>query len=131
MATKQSLKSKIKILMVDDEPDACKLFKKIIEGMGYRVFTATSAGKGLACYKKESPDLVFLDIVMPGTDGISLLKKIIKLNTKQIVIMITGYGDIRSARAAMKLGAYDYVSKPLAIKVLKASIEDALVEINA
>lgn len=123
-------KKKIKILLIDDEPDACMLFKKILEGKGFNVFTATSAENGLKAYKKEKPYIVFLDIVMPDKDGITLLKKMRDINPKQIVIMITGFGEIRSVRAAMKLGAYDYISKPLDIKAVISSIKDAL-KINA
>lgn len=124
-------KAKTKILIIDDEPDACRLFEKIVGTWGYRISTATSANRGLACYKQECPDLVFLDLVMPGTDGITILRKIMKLNRNQIVIIITGYGDLRSAKAAMKLGAYDYVSKPLDMKAIKNSINDALTELRA
>lgn len=119
-------KRKIKILFIDDEPDACKLFKRIVEKEGYRVFTATDARKGLAIYKKELPKIVFLDIVMPDTDGIALLKKICKINPKQIVIILTGYGNLGRARAAMRFGAYDFVSKPLSITSIIGSIRDAL-----
>lgn len=125
------MESKIKILIVDDEPDACRLFKKIAGQWGYKIFTRTNAYKALAFYKKEKPDIVFVDIVMPGIDGITLLKKIIEYNPRQIVTIITGYGDLRSAKAAMKLGAYDYVSKPLDMKLLKNSIEDAASALNA
>ena len=123
--------STYKILMIDDEPDACLLFKKIVGRWNYKIVTATDAKNGLRLYQKEKPDLVFLDIIMPGTDGLNLLKKINKLNPKQLVIIITGFGDLRSAKTAMKLGAYDYVSKPLDMKALKNSINDALTELRA
>lgn len=122
-------KSRTKILIIDDEPQACMLFKKIAEGWGHTVFTATSPDEGLALYKDESPHLVFLDMVMPKTSGINLLKQIMKINPKQVVIILTGYGDLHSARKAMKLGAYDYVSKPLETKLLKNSIEEALSDV--
>lgn len=124
-------KRKIKVLFIDDEPDACKLFKRLVEGKGYRAFTATDVKKGLALYKKELPKIVFLDIVMPDADGIELLKKIRKINPRQIVIILTGYGDLGRARAAMRFGAYDFVSKPLSITVIIDSIKDALALKNA
>lgn len=120
------IKRKDKILFIDDEPDACNLFKKIVEKERYKVFTATDTKTGLSIYKKESPKIVFLDIVMPDTDGITLLRKINKINPKQIVIILTGYGDLRSARAAMRYGAYDYISKPLNIKAIRLSIKNVL-----
>lgn len=124
-------KAKVKILFIDDEPDACGLFKKIVEKKGYHVFTATDTTCGYALYKEELPDLVFLDLVMPGSNGILLLKKIKRINPKQIVIILTGYGDLHSAKAAMRLGAFDYVSKPFDINAIISSIRDALAGLNA
>lgn len=124
-------KRKIKILFVDDEPAACMLFKKIVEKEGYKIFTAINAESGLAIYKKESPKIVFLDVVMPDTNGIMLLRKIRNINPEQIVIMVTGYGDLRSARAAMRLGAYDYISKPLNMEAIKTSIKEVLAQTSA
>lgn len=117
---------KIKILFIDDEPDACRLFKKIVEKEGFNIITATTAKDGLALYKKELPHIIFLDIVMPGKDGINMLKEIHKINPKQIVIMITGFGEIESVRKAMRFGAYDYISKPFDMKAIINSIKDAL-----
>lgn len=125
-----TMKKIIKILFIDDEQDACGLFKKIVGKKGFKVFTATTAERGFSLYKKELPNLVFLDLVMPDTDGITLLKKIRKINPKQIVIILTGFGDIRSARSAMRFGAYDYVSKPFDINAIIGSIKDAL-SVNA
>lgn len=124
------MKKIVKILFIDDERDACGLFEKIVEKKGFKVFTATTAERGFSLYKKELPDIVFLDLVMPDTDGIVLLKKIRKINPKQIVIILTGFGDLSSAKAAMRLGAYDYVSKPFDINAIIGSIKDAL-SINA
>jgi len=120
------MSKKIKILFIDDEQDTCMLFKKMMDEAGFNVFTATAAKEGLTLYKNEKPHLVFLDIVMPDKDGIKLLKEIKKIDPKQIVMMLTGCGEIASVRAAMKLGAYDYISKPFDLKAIISAIKDAL-----
>lgn len=120
------MSKKIKILFIDDEPDTCMLFKKMMDEAGFNVFTATAAKDGLTLYKNEKPYIVFLDIVMPDKDGIKLLKEIKKIDPKQIVMMITGCGEIGSVRAAMKLGAYDYISKPFDLEAIVSSIKEAL-----
>lgn len=118
--------TKLKILFIDDEPEACRLFKKLLERLGFTVSTATNATDGYLLYKKEYPHIIFLDLKMPGIDGITLLKKMKRINPKQIVIILTGYGDLSSAKAAMRLGAFDYVSKPLKVEAILNSIRDAI-----
>lgn len=120
----------ITLLIIDDDPAACRIFKKIIEKEGYRVLTATDAGRGLRLIQEKSPEIVFLDIKMPRVDGIELLRRIRKINKDVIVIMLTGFATLDTARKAMELGAYDYVTKPFDLEAIKASIRDAL-EINA
>ena len=120
----------ITILIIDDDPVACRLFKKIIGKEGYRVLSATDAAKGLRLIKEKSPDLVFLDIKLPRIDGIELLRRIRKANQDVIVIMLTGFATLDTARKAMELGAHDYVTKPFDLEAIKASIRDAL-EVNA
>lgn len=120
------MSKKIKILFIDDDQDTCMLFKRLMDEEGFNVFTATAAKDGLALYRNEKPDVVFLDIVMPDKDGIKLLKEIKMIDPKQIVMMITGCGEIGSVRAAMKLGAYDYISKPFDLKVITSAMKDAL-----
>ena len=117
---------KIKILFIDDEPDTCMLFKRMLDEAGFNVFTATSAKDGLTLYKNEKPYLVFLDIIMPDKDGIQLLKEIKKIDPQQIVMMITGSEEIGSIMAAMKLGAYDYISKPFDLEAIINAIKEAL-----
>ncbi|MEI6613556.1 MAG: response regulator [Chrysiogenales bacterium] len=120
------MSNKIKILFVDDEMDTCMIFKRMLDAEGFNVFTAPSAKEGLALYKEEKPQIVFLDIVMPGKDGIQLLKEIKKIEPQQIVMMITGSGEIGTVRAALKLGAYDYISKPFDLQAIVSSIKEAL-----
>lgn len=120
----------ITLLIIDDDPDACCVFKMILEKEGYRVLTTTDAGRGLRLIKEKSPEIVFLDIKMPRIDGIELLRRAKKIKKDLIVIMLTGYATLDTARKAMELGAYDYVTKPFDLEAIKASIRDAL-EVNA
>lgn len=120
----------ITLLIIDDDPDTCYLFKIILEKEGYRVLTTTDASRGLRLIKEKSPEIVFLDIKMPRVNGIELLRRIRKIKKGLIVIMLTGYATLDTARKAMELGAYDYVTKPFDLEAIKASIRDAL-EISA
>jgi len=120
------MSKKIKILFIDDDQDTCMLFKRLMDEEGFIVYTATTAKDGLVLYRNEKPDVVFLDIVMPDKNGIKLLKEIKMIDPKQIVMMITGCGEIDSVRAAMKLGAYDYISKPIDLKAIISAMKDAL-----
>jgi two-component system NtrC family response regulator len=120
----------ITLLIIDDDPAACRIFKKILGQEGYHVLTATDAGRGLRLIKEKSPEIVFLDIKMPRIDGIELLRRIRKINKDVIVIMLTGFATLDTARKAMELGAHDYVTKPFDLEAIKASIRDAL-EVNA
>lgn len=116
----------ITLLIIDDDPAACRIFKKILGQVGYHVLTTTDSGKGLRLIKEKSPEIVFLDIKMPRVDGIEMLRRIRKIKKDLIVIMLTGYATLDTARKAMELGAYDYVTKPFDLEAIKASIRDAL-----
>lgn len=117
---------KEKILIIDDEPDIGWLFSKILGEEGYQVSTALSGQEGISIIKKEQPDLVFLDIRLPGIDGIETLKEIRKFNTELLVIILTAYETVKTAVDAMKLGAYDYLSKPVDNERIKIIIKNAL-----
>ena len=120
----------ITLLIIDDDPAACRIFKKILGEEGYSILTATDAVKGLRLIKEKSPEIVFLDIKMPRIDGIELLRRIRKINQDVTVIMLTGFATLDTARKAMELGAHDYVTKPFDLEAIKASIRDGL-EANA
>ena len=120
----------ITLLIIDDDPMACRIFKKILGEEGYSILTATDAVKGLRLIKEKSPEIVFLDIQMPRIDWIELLRRIRKINQDVTVIMLTGFATLDTARKAMELGAHDYVTKPFDLEAIKASIRDAL-EANA
>ncbi|MCD6298991.1 MAG: sigma-54-dependent Fis family transcriptional regulator, partial [Thermoplasmata archaeon] len=117
-----------KIMFVDDDPSILDAAKTAIESYGYDVITAKS---GMECLAKlEEADLVFLDIKMPGMNGIDVLKKIKKRNSSLPVIMITAYATVDTAKEAMKHGAFDYIRKPFDVEELEGSILAALEEIK-
>jgi DNA-binding NtrC family response regulator len=114
------------ILVVDDEKEICTVLSDNLSQEGYRVFTANSGKTALELVKKEKPDLVLLDIRMPEMDGIEVLRRIKKMKKEIVVIMLTAYGTLETARKAMKLGAYDYITKPFDLFSLKSIVKEGL-----
>lgn len=114
------------ILIVDDQPSILRILKSMLSDENFEVITASNGYEALKIIEAESPDLVLLDIWMPGIDGIETLKEI-KKNTPYIpVIMISGHGTIETAVSATKFGAYDFIEKPLSIDKIIVSINNAL-----
>ena len=117
---------KKKILIVDDEKDSCEILAEILSDEGYETFSARSGRSALVKVEKEKPDLVLLDIKMPQMDGIEGLERIKKIDKGIAVIMITAYGALNTARGAMRLGAYDYITKPFDVNLIKGIVKEAL-----
>ena len=97
------------ILIVDDEPSILQSLDGILSDEGFEVITASNGYEALKIIDSESPDLVLLDIWMPGIDGIETLKEIKKNNHYTQVIIITGHGTIETAVKATKFGAFDLI----------------------
>ncbi len=115
------------ILVVDDEPDIREIVRDILEDEKYMVLTADSAEDARQLQKKRRLDLVLLDIWMPGTDGISLLKEWASVDDLDVpVIMISGHGNVETAVEAIRYGAYDFLEKPLSTAKLLVTVERAL-----
>ena len=114
------------ILIVDDEPSILQTLSGLLADEGFEVTTAANGYEALKIIDAESPDLVLLDIWMPGIDGIETLKEIKKENPTIQVIIITGHGTIETAVNATKLGAYDLIEKPLSIDKVIVAINNAL-----
>lgn len=115
------------ILVVDDEPDIRRLVHEILEDEGYEVSTAENASQAKQLKTEKNPDLILLDIWMPDTDGITLLKEwVAEGSFVSPVVMMSGHGSVESAVEATRLGAYDYLEKPLSLAKLLLIVERAL-----
>lgn len=116
-----------RILVVDDEPDIRRLVCEILEDEGYQVATAENAGAARELKKAKAPDLILLDIWMPDTDGITLLKEWVAEEAMLCpVVMMSGHGSVEAAVEATRLGAYDFLEKPLSLAKLLLIVERAL-----
>jgi DNA-binding NtrC family response regulator len=115
-----------KILVVDDEKFIIKSLKQHLEKEGCEVLTAESGEEGLEVFRTDAPDIVLLDLNMPGMGGIETLKSIRKINSDAIVTIITAYGDIETAVSAIKIGAYDFVEKPFELNRISVLIKKAM-----
>ncbi len=116
-----------RILVVDDEPDIRRLVCEILEDEGYQVATAENAATARELKKSKAPDLILLDIWMPDTDGITLLKEWVAEEALLCpVIMMSGHGSVEAAVEATRLGAYDFLEKPLSLAKLLLIVERAL-----
>jgi len=116
------------VLLVDDEPAVCKLFQKVLQEEGYRTITAASGREALALARQAAPDLILLDIVMPEMSGVETLRELRRRGHAAVVIMLTAQGSLQTAREAMLLGAYDYVTKPFNLEFLKTVLRAGLSE---
>jgi two-component system nitrogen regulation response regulator NtrX len=114
------------ILIVDDEESILQSLSGLLLDEGFEVITANNGYEALKMIDAESPDLVLLDIWMPGIDGIETLQEIKKDNPFIQVIIITGHGTIETAVKATKLGAFDLIEKPLSIDKIIVAINNAL-----
>ncbi len=116
-----------RILVVDDEPDIRSLVQEILEDEGYRVQVAEHAEAARQALRQGRPDLILLDIWMPDTDGISLLKEWSEGEGLPCpVVMMSGHGNVETAVEATRLGAYDFIEKPLSLAKLLLVAERAL-----
>ena len=114
-----------KILLVDDEVIFASNMAKLLNNRGYWVTAVESGESALQELEKQDFDVVVLDIKMPGLDGIATLKEIAKMDLLTQVLMLTGHGSVDTAIEALKLGAYDYLTKPCEIDELIEKIEGA------
>jgi len=118
-------KLKAKVLLVDDEVDFLETLSERLEVRGLKVSTATSGEDALANADKEEYDLIVLDLSMPGIDGLETLKRIKTRQPEAEIIILTGHGSIRTGIEAMKLGAEDFLQKPVNISELMEKISEA------
>jgi len=114
-----------KILLVDDEVEFTETTKRLLEHRGYDVTAVNSGDGAIRSLGQDKYDVMVLDLKMPGMDGISTLREIRKLDLNTQTLVLTGHGAINTALEAMKLGAYDYLTKPCDIDELTEKLEGA------
>ncbi|HDR15503.1 MAG TPA: response regulator [Desulfobacteraceae bacterium] len=114
-----------KVLLVDDEEEFLDILGERMKIRGMEVKTSSSALAALDVLKKESFDVIILDLMMPEMDGLEALKRIKKNRPELQVILLTGHGTIEKGVEAMRLGAMDFVEKPADLETLAAKIEKA------
>jgi two-component system response regulator AtoC len=121
----ESVIAKKRVLLIDDEPRVRASLKMVLEPL-YDIAQASDGPEGLELFRKEDPDLVLLDIVLPGTDGLAVLQMLRTERKSTPVIMLTGTKSVKTAVDAMKLGAADYLAKPFDVDELRIVIDRAL-----
>ncbi|UCE64461.1 MAG: sigma-54-dependent Fis family transcriptional regulator, partial [Nitrospirota bacterium] len=114
------------ICIVDDEPAILNTLSSILEDEGYQISVAKSGHEALKLIRSEQPDVVLLDIWMPELDGLETLKRLRQQHPSLLVIMMSGHGSIETAVKATKLGAYDYLEKPLDLEKVTILVRNAL-----
>jgi two-component system response regulator (stage 0 sporulation protein F) len=116
-----------RILVVDDEPDVAELLREYFVNAGYEVEVALDGGDALMLIQTGArPDVIFLDIAMPGMGGVEMLGRIRAIDASIAVVMATANTDEVVARATLRLGAFDYVAKPFDFRYLEQVVNAAL-----
>jgi two-component system response regulator PilR (NtrC family) len=114
------------IHLIDDEPIIHDVLGQLLASEGYQVEISASGEEALEKFREQRYDLVLLDLLMPGLDGLEVLKQIKRIDPEALVIIITAYASVESALTAMKMGAYDYIQKPFKNDELLMTIARAL-----
>jgi DNA-binding NtrC family response regulator len=117
---------KHKILVIDDDPSLRRVLEYNLEEDGYEVTVSASGSEGLQAFDELGPALVITDLKMPGIDGFQVLREIKERSPETLVMIITAFGAVETAVEAMKLGAYDYITKPFNRDELKLVVRKAL-----
>ena len=113
---------KSRVLVVDDEEDICWLLCDFLSDQGYETHWATTGEDGIRLAKEVRPHLILLDIRLPGMDGITILSRVREFDRGAGIIIITAFNDIKLAQKALKLGASDFVTKPVDLNYLGTSV---------
>jgi two-component system NtrC family response regulator/two-component system response regulator HydG len=120
------MSGKGRVVVIDDEVNAAAALETLLKEDGYEVSRAHDARTGLQLLEKEDPDVVLTDLRMPGMDGLELLTRIKQIRPEIMVILMTAYGTVKTAVKAMKLGAEDYLGKPIDVEELEVVLEKVL-----
>jgi len=108
----------IKVLLIEDDESARNQLGRVIEKEGFKVISAENGTSGMNIFKSESPEIVITDLVMPGMDGLEVMRRVKKIDAQSQVILITAYGESDTAISALREGALDYLKKPIDFDML-------------
>jgi len=114
-----------RILVIDDSPEILRLFSDYLRAEGYEVDTAEDGSRGIGLVGKNSYDMILTDLKMPGIDGMEVLKFINEHSPDSLCIILTGYGTVKNAVEAIKLGAFDYLTKPVKMDEILVTFQRA------
>src|ERR671935_1456339 len=117
---------KSRILVIDDEAAIRDSLRMTLEYDGYEVIAAATGQEGLALVEREAPDLVMLDVKMPGMDGLEVLDRLRAMNESLPIVVISGHGTIGTAVEATKKGAFDFIEKPFSSERVLVVLRNAL-----
>ncbi|WP_367307243.1 response regulator [Alicyclobacillus acidocaldarius] len=115
-----------KVLVVDDQFGIRVLLHEVLQREGYEVFQASNGPSALSIVEREQPDLVLLDMKIPGMDGLEILRNLRKLGVDAKVIMMTAYGELDLIHEAMEMGAVAHFTKPFDIDELRRTVREHL-----
>lgn len=120
-----------KVLVVDDEPLFCEMVRRFLEGRGYSVVEAYDGDQALVVYDQARPDVILLDVRMPGKDGLQVLRELKVIDPAASVIMVAAVRDEELARMARAEGALEYITKPVDLDYLDSVIATTMGLIDA
>jgi two-component system response regulator AtoC len=120
------MEERFRVLVIDDDPGVRDYMEALVSRQGYRVFPAADAEQALARLDEIQPDIVTLDVVLPGIDGLETLRRLKQRLPQVPVVMLSGHGQARNIVEAMKLGASDFLRKPFEVEELELAFQKAL-----
>jgi len=119
---------KLKTLVLEDEPETNELMCKTLQNFFSDVYSAADANEAMELFEKHSPDIIFIDIILPGKSGLEVAKEIREINPKQIIVIVSASNDMGNISEAVKIGVNNFIRKPIdtdkMIDVLKDIVSD-------
>ncbi len=119
---------KLKTLVLEDEPETNELMCKTLENFFANVYSATDATSAMQLFEQHSPDIIFIDIILPGKSGLEVAREIREVNPKQIIVIVSASNDMGNISEAVKIGVNNFIRKPIdtdkMIDVLKDIVAD-------
>ncbi|MBI4848197.1 MAG: response regulator [Nitrospirae bacterium] len=115
-----------KLIIVEDEETLCESLKRVLTREGYAVDAVNSAEDAFTMLEEKEYDLIITDIILPGLNGIKLIKRIKEKNPEQTVVVMTAYASLETAEEALRAGAFDYIVKPVMHEEIKQIVKNAL-----